>query len=75
MNASHDRRLTRLEQAKQEREGRPAARIFYVWRNRPAETAEAAIARTFPDGLPTDARLVICSWQVAGERENPIARP
>jgi hypothetical protein len=40
---------------------------LYVWRNAPAETTEEAIARTFPGGLPADARLVICSWQVAGE--------
>jgi hypothetical protein len=66
-NASHDRRLARLEQAKLERERRPSTNVFYVWRNAPAETAEAAIARTFPRGLPADAQLVICSWQVAGE--------
>ena len=67
MNASHDRRLARLEQAKLEQERRPSARVFYVWRNAPAETTEEAIARHFPGGLPADARLVICSWQVAGE--------
>ena len=59
MNASHDRRLTRLEQ-----ERRPATKVFYVWRNAPAESTKAAIARTFPRGLPADVRLVICSWQV-----------
>ena len=62
VNASHDRRLTKLEQ-----ERRPAANVLYVWRNAPAETTEEAIARHFPGGLPADARLVICSWQVAGE--------
>ena len=62
MNASHDRRIARLE-----RKRRPAANVFYVWRNAPTETTEAAIARTFPHGLPADARLVVCSWQVAGE--------
>jgi hypothetical protein len=62
MSASHDRRIARLEQ-----ERRPAAKVFYVWRNAPTETTEAAIARTFPHGLPADARLVVCSWQVAGE--------
>ena len=74
MNASHDRRLTKLEQAKLEQERRPAARVLYAWRNGPAETAEAASARTFPGGLPRDARLVVCSWQIAGERENPISK-
>jgi hypothetical protein len=61
MNASQDRRLTRLE-----RERRTAARVMYVWRNSQTETTKAAIARRFPDGFPRDARLVICSWQVAG---------
>jgi hypothetical protein len=73
MNASHDRRLARLEQAKLEPAQRPSARVFYVWRNAPTETTEAAIARTFPHGLPADARLVVCSWQVAGSLENPIS--
>jgi hypothetical protein len=73
MNASHNRRLARLEQAKLEQERRPAANVLYVWRNAPTGTTEAAIARTFPHGLPADARLVICSWQVAGSLENPIS--
>jgi hypothetical protein len=64
VNASHDRRLTKLEQ-----ERRPAANVLYVWRNAPTETTEEAIARAFPDGLPKDAQLVICSWQVAGKSE------
>ena len=66
MNASHDRRLSKLEQAKLEGKRRPAAKVFYVWRNQ-TETTKEAIARSFPNGLPTDARLVICSWQVADE--------
>jgi hypothetical protein len=37
------------------------------------ETTKEAIARNFPGGLPRDARLVICSWQVAGSPENPIS--
>ena len=73
MNASRDRRIARLEHAKLEQERRPAAKVFYVWRNAPTETTEEAIARTFPHGLPADARLVICSWQVAGSLENPIS--
>ena len=73
MNASHDRRLSKLEQAKLEGKRRPAARILYVWRNGPAETTKEAIARNFPGGSPADARLVICSWQVAGSLENPIS--
>jgi hypothetical protein len=68
VNASRDRRLARLEQ-----ERRPAAKVFHVRRNAPTETTKAAIARTFPHGLPADARLVICSWQVAGSLENPIS--
>ena len=73
MNASHDRRIARLEQAKLEQARRPSARVFYVWRNAPMESAEEAIARTFPHGLPADARLVVCSWQVAGSLENPAS--
>jgi hypothetical protein len=73
MNASHDRRIARLEQAKLEREGRPAANVFYVWRNAPMESAEEAIARRFPAGVPADARLVVCSWQIPGSLENPIS--
>jgi len=68
MNGRHDRRLAKLEL-----DLRPAATLFYVWRDRPRETARQAIARRFPAGVPADARLVICSWQAAGERENPIA--
>jgi hypothetical protein len=51
-NASHDRRLARLEQAKLEQERRPATKVFYVWRNDPAESTKAAIARTFPLACP-----------------------
>jgi hypothetical protein len=63
MNSNRDRRLAKLEQHR-----RPAARILYVWRNAPMESAEEAIARRFPAGVPAGAHLVICSWQVAGER-------
>ena len=73
VNASYDKRLAKLEQARLEQERRPASRVLYVWRNSPKATTKAAIARTFPDGLPRNARLVVCSWQVAGERENPIS--
>ena len=62
MNGSHEKRLAKLE-----RERRPAANVLYVWRNAPTETTEEAIARSFPGGVPADACLVICSWQVAGE--------
>lgn len=67
MNASHDRRLAKLEQARLEQEPRPAAKVLYAWRNGPAETTNEAIAGNFPGGLPTNARLVICSWQVTGD--------
>jgi hypothetical protein len=70
MNAIHDRRLTKLEQKR-----RPAVRVLYVWRNGPAETTKEAIARHFPGGLPADARLVICSWQVAGKSKQQRSRP
>ena len=73
MNASHDRRLSKLEQANLEGKRWPAGRIIYVWRHAGSETAEQAIARSFPGGLPRGARLVICSWQVAGSCENPIS--
>ena len=39
MNSNRDRRLAKLEQHR-----RPAARILYVWRNAPMESAEEAIA-------------------------------
>jgi hypothetical protein len=63
MNVSRDRRLAKLEQAKLEQDQRPAARILYVWRDGPTESAKKAIARGFPNGVPPGARLVICSWQ------------
>jgi hypothetical protein len=68
MNGSHDKRLAKLEQ-----ERRLAARVLHIWRDRPTETTKEAIARSFPGGVPADARLVICSWQIAGEREHQIA--
>jgi hypothetical protein len=36
---------------------------MYVWRHVPAESREEAIARAFPEGVPPDVQLVICSWQ------------
>ena len=63
MNAGHDKRLAKLEQ-----ERRPSAKTLIVWRDRPGETTQQAIARSFPHGVPADARLVICSWQFDGER-------
>jgi hypothetical protein len=60
MNASRDRRLAKLEQAKSEQDRRPAARILYVWRDGPMESAKKGIARRFPKGVPPGARLVIC---------------
>jgi hypothetical protein len=68
MNGGHDKRVAKLEQ-----ERRPAARVLYVWCNAPTETTDEAIARSFPAGVPADTRLVIFSWQVAGEGESPIA--
>jgi len=66
MNGSRDKRLATLEQARAEHEQR--SRTFCVWRDAPMETAKAAIARHFPKGVPAGARLVVCSWQVGGER-------
>ncbi len=63
MNGNRDRRLAKLEQDRQ-----PAAKILYVWRDGPTESAEEAIARRFPAGVPAGARLVICSWQFDDER-------
>jgi hypothetical protein len=68
MNGGHDKRVAKLEQ-----ERGPAARVLFVWRDSPRETTEQAIARRFLSGLPADAQLVICSWQLAGEGENPSA--
>ena len=68
MSGSQDKRIAKLEQ-----ERRPAARVLYVWRDRPGETTEQAIARSYPGGVPADARLIVFSWQFAGEGESPIA--
>jgi hypothetical protein len=68
MNGGHDKRVAKLEQ-----ERRPAARVFFVWLDGPRQTTQQAIARRFPAGVPAHTRLVICSWRVAGQRENPIA--
>jgi hypothetical protein len=67
MNASRDRRLARLEQAKLDQDHRPAAATLYVWRDAGTESAKQAIARRFPKGVPPGARLVICSWQAEDE--------
>ena len=58
MSGSRGRRLARLE-----RDLEPPARTMYVWRHVPAESREEAIARAFPEGVPPDVQLVICSWQ------------
>jgi hypothetical protein len=71
MNASRDRRLARLEQAKLEQDRPPAAAILYVWRDAGIESAKQAIARRFPKGVPAGTRLVICSWQSDDERIRP----
>jgi len=54
MSGNHNKRLVKLEQDR-----RPAAKVLYVWRDRPGETTAQAIARSFPDGVPEGARLVI----------------
>jgi hypothetical protein len=69
MNASHDRRLARLEQKRQ-----PAANVFYVWRNAPMESAEEAIARTFPHGVPADAPRDLLMAGRRGEIELGLRR-
>jgi hypothetical protein len=66
MNTSRDRRLARLEQAQLAQEPRPTDKIIYVWRDAPRESAEQAIARRCPNGVPPGACLVICSWQAEG---------
>jgi hypothetical protein len=68
MSGSKEKRVAELEQDR-----RPAPIVLYVWRDRPGETTEQAIARRFPDGVPAGARLVICSWRFAGEGEKPVA--
>ena len=71
MNGNRDRRLARLEQAHLEQEPETPAQILYVWRDAPRESADAAIARRFPKGVPAGRQLVICSWQIDGERLLP----
>ena len=66
MNASHGRRLAKLE-----RERRPEAEVFYVWRRSPPDTSAQAIARRFPDGVPACAQVVVVSWQVGDEHKKP----
>ena len=71
MNTSRDRRLARLELAQertqQAQEPGPKGRIIYVWRDAPRESTEQAIARRCPEGVPSGACLVICSWQTEAE--------
>jgi hypothetical protein len=67
MNGGRDKRLGKLELKR-----RPVARTFYLWRDGAGETLEQAIARSFPDGVPQGARLVIYSWQSA---EGPVRKP
>jgi hypothetical protein len=64
MKGRHNERISKLEQ-----ERRPPPRVLYAWRDRPGETIAQAIARSFPDGVPAGARLVVCSWRFEGEDE------
>ena len=68
MNTSRDRRVSKLEQKR-----KPRAKIIYAWRNAPRESAARAIARRCPKGVPSGARLVICSWQAAPPAKIPPA--
>jgi hypothetical protein len=48
-------RLAKLEQET------PDAALCVVWVNT-GETAAEAVARTFPDGVPDGARLIVLQW-------------
>ena len=57
-----DRRLAKLEQ-----DLRPATRIPYAWADGPTESAEKAVARSFPKGVPPGTRLSRHSPVLAGQ--------
>ena len=59
--SDRDRRLTRLER----KPGRKP-RVILVWRDVPHESAEEAIARRCPKGVPAGTEVVVCSWQEPG---------
>jgi hypothetical protein len=69
MNTNRDRRIARLEQDR-----RPKGKIIYAWRDAPLESAKQAIARRCPKGVPSGARLVICSWRADGKPLQPARR-
>ena len=50
-----ERRLWQLEQ------DTPVQACCYVWAN-VGETADEAIARQFPEGVPDTARLIVIQW-------------
>ena len=68
MSGSRNRRVARMEHDR-----RPRTRTFYLWRDAPRESAEAAIMRHFPKGAPPGAELVICSWLTGDEPESADA--
>jgi len=61
MNRSQNRRLAKLE-----RRSPAGARMVLVW-CRQNETAEQAIARDFPDGVPPGVQPRIIRWLRPGE--------
>jgi len=73
MSSGRDKRISRLEQKR-----RPRAKVIVAWHDAPRESEEQAIARRCPKGVPANASLVICSWeipgQVAGRSGPPTAR-
>jgi hypothetical protein len=58
MTTDRDKRISKLERKRSSR-----AKVIFAWRDAANETADDAIARRCPKGVPTNASLVVCSWQ------------
>ena len=58
MTTDRDKRISKLESKRSSR-----AKVIIAWRDAAKESADEAIARRFPKGVPANANLVVCSWQ------------
>jgi hypothetical protein len=69
MSGTRHNRLAELR-----RKRRPQERTVVLWYDAEQETAEQAIARRFPKGVPPRVRLLILRWLTEGESESAPAR-
>ena len=58
MTTDRDKRISKLERKRSSR-----AKVIIAWRDAVKESADEAIARRCPKGVPANASLVVCSWQ------------